>query len=428
MFYKFIQKTIKIVPVFMVVLCVSAASAGTFLDFVGSKESQHTSNAFNPANGGMGAMGEFQQRDMALEDTGYLTKSSNGTYTWTGKNGVNSKEDYLNCSSCQYSSETQFLKDSWSQLQNNGATSYIGKTGADGVTYNEGALIECAQQLGAAGCKSYIETGQCGGQTCDNPHLAQDIALASGVDASEITNSQNTQVDNSGLASGGSISSGTALAGIETACAKEVADALKDLGQQEVNGAQLLATQPGTGFTTANGKSPLSGDGSMDGRNPFSVASCLDSLRPGLGVNMIFGQASNLISNTISQAKSSMCSALQSTVNNLTSPIYNAVSNGVSSGMSYLDSLQPGGALGGYLPSVGSLVNQSGFSVNATQTTLGNSGLNVNGKNYGGSPLTQGASYAGMGLSQGSQVLSNVNSGVNIVQSKLFGYMKSAVQ
>lgn len=431
MFYQIRKKMIKIAPAFMVMFCISHSYAGSFVDFVGSKESGNlpdASHAYNSSGGGIGAIGQFQQRGAALVDTGYMTKSSNGQYTWTGKNGVNSQEDYMNCSSCQYSSETQFLKDQWGYLKSNGATNYIGKTGADGVTYNEGALIECSQQLGAAGCKNYIETGLCGGQTCDNPHLANDIALASGVDASEITGSQNTSVDNSSLAKGGSISNGTALAGVETACSKEVADALKDLGQQEVNGAQLLATQPGTGFTTANGKSPLNSDGSMDGKNPFSVASCLDSLRPGLGINMIFGQGSNFISNIINQAKSSMCSALQSTVNNLTTPIYSAVNNSVSNGMSSLDSLQPGGALGGYLPSVGSLINQSGFSVNASQTSLGNSGLNINGQNYGGGILSQGSDYSSMGESKGAMALSNVNSGVNIVKNKFLGYLNGSTQ
>ncbi|MGY8607561.1 hypothetical protein ACTVH1_18115 [Gluconobacter cerinus] len=359
---------------------VTQALASTILDAVQHLETGSSSTAYS-TNTGNGAYGAFQQRMIALKDIGYV--NSDGSWNATNS-GAASLSDYLNCSTCQVAGETALLQKDWSYLQSNGTVSeYLGKTGADGNVYNESALLECAQQMGAAGCKEYISTGTC--DLCStNPHLAADIALASQSDSSAITGS-NTLVDNSANTAGGTVSSGTALAQMETYCAPEVNQLMQEMGRQNINAATLMASNSGTGYSLMNGDGVIKASSSggtpsyginSDGllSNVFGNVSCLKNMMSGLGLNAVFTPPN--VSNLANTLEQQSCSALTSEVSTMIQPVSNTVGT-INSAISGYGNM-------GFFPgmSVASLTGMNlnlgtgGGGVSGTVAGVGSSGYN----------------------------------------------------
>lgn len=349
-------------------------ATGSLLTEIAQLETGGESNQY-ATNTGNGAYGAFQQRTPALEDIGY----ENADGSWNASaSGVASLQDYLNCSSCQIAGETKLLQNDWSYLEANGSvSSYLGKTGADGVVYNESALLECAQQLGASGCKTYLETGTC--TYCStNPHLAEDIAAASETDSSAITGTY-TAVDNSAIASG-EVSSGTALAQMESYCAPQVAELLKAMGRQKIDNATTMASTQALGYSLMNGEGVLSSTGTSGtyGLNTsglsstlFSKATCLDNLLSGLGLSGIFTPPS--LSQLASALENAACSALQSEVSEMEQPVVSTLGE--------IDSSVSSAGGMGFFPGM-SMASMTGMNFNLGTSSTGSSGLTVGSSSY----------------------------------------------
>lgn len=326
-------------------------------------------------NTGNGAYGGYQQTKIALEDIGYINKDG----TWNSSaSGASSLSDYLSCSSCQTKGEVAFLQKQWSYMNSNGDVSkYLGTTGSNGITYNQSALLECANQMGAAGCNDYLANGSnCTNAMCklalsQNSHFVADLATASEGDSSAITGG-NTVVNNSALASGGSVSTATATAELASYCAKEVQALLSKTGEQAIDNRVTLASNSETGYTLMNGKGLLDdalanggGIGNLTGTSGSSssgssssdddvtsllggtlsnagyrTASCLDNILS--GITSLGGLFSNFNLNSIlSQLENMACSQVQSQFSNFVQPAYSFISN-------LNGDLQVGG--GGWMP------------------------------------------------------------------------------
>lgn len=364
----------------------SINSSSGFLNAVQNKETGSYSNPY-AVNTGNGAYGAFQQRATELKQIGYM----NADGSWNAKNsGAASLNDYLQCGSCQVAGETAAMKDYWRQLSANQATSLVGKTGADGNVYNESALLECAQQLGAAGCKKYVEgdPNELAYAANKNPHLAADIAAASSQDASAFTDGDYTQVDNSSRAAGGEMSAGTAEAAMATYCAKEIQEMMQQVGEQAIDNSTILASNSATGYSMLNGQGlmdnalkngdvgtggNLMGSGGLSslwstlGHAGYESASCLQNMISGLGITPLFTGIN--LNQIMDQIMNTLCSGLETQMSNLTQPAY-----------SFLNSTTSKINSGGFLPgmNLGSTGFNLSFQEGGGQFGVGNASYNLN--------------------------------------------------
>ena len=127
--------------------------AASIVEAIGGLES---GNNFK-TNTGNGAWGAYQQRTPALKDIGYMNKDG----SWNAQaSGAASLADYINCAACQTKGEIAYLNKNWSYMNSNGSVKkYLGTTGSNGIAYNQSALLECSNQMGASGCKDYLTNG-----------------------------------------------------------------------------------------------------------------------------------------------------------------------------------------------------------------------------------------------------------------------------
>lgn len=103
-------------------------------------------------NTGNGFYGAYQMGEDALTDAGYMDGNGN----WTGRNGVNSLEDYLNNSTAQDDAFLRYGEKNLGYL--NGWEQYIGQT-IGGVQVTRAGLIAGAHLVGAGGLKYWLTSG-----------------------------------------------------------------------------------------------------------------------------------------------------------------------------------------------------------------------------------------------------------------------------
>jgi len=103
-------------------------------------------------NTGNGFYGAYQMGEDALTDAGYMDGNGN----WTGRNGVNSLEDYLNNSTAQDDAFLRYGEKNLGYL--NGWEQYIGQT-IGGVKVTRAGLIAGAHLVGAGGLKYWLTSG-----------------------------------------------------------------------------------------------------------------------------------------------------------------------------------------------------------------------------------------------------------------------------
>lgn len=103
-------------------------------------------------NTGNGFYGAYQMGQPALIDAGYMNRDG----TWTGRNGVNSLEDYLNNPAAQ---DDAFLRYGGANLGYLGNwQQYIGQT-IGGVTVTRAGLIAGSHLVGAGGMRYWLTSG-----------------------------------------------------------------------------------------------------------------------------------------------------------------------------------------------------------------------------------------------------------------------------
>jgi hypothetical protein len=108
-------------------------------------------------------LGKYQMGAAALTDQGYIKPDAYAKYgtaavqypsSWTGKDGVNSKESFLGNPSVQEKSMDRLLEKNYNTMTRIGAI----KPGDDPSTV--GGMLSTAHLLGAGGAKTWRETGQ----------------------------------------------------------------------------------------------------------------------------------------------------------------------------------------------------------------------------------------------------------------------------
>jgi len=113
-----------------------------------------------------GYIGLYQFGEAALQDLGYykgdLTKKNDWIGEWTGKNGIYSKDDFLNPNNPEKAKEIQnMVADEWfallwKRIQRLGLDKYVGQT-VDGIEITESGLIAAAHLKGVGALKKFLE-------------------------------------------------------------------------------------------------------------------------------------------------------------------------------------------------------------------------------------------------------------------------------
>lgn len=142
-------------------LDMKAMQQKTYNDALGMREGGGGYNAVNK----YGYMGKYQFGKDALKDLGYIDKKSG---QWTGKNGVNSQQDFINNHSAQDAANTDFAKLNWQKLNAspikydaNGKPVYardmVGQK-IGGQTISESGLMGAAHLGGAGSVSDFLRS------------------------------------------------------------------------------------------------------------------------------------------------------------------------------------------------------------------------------------------------------------------------------
>ena len=158
-----------------------------FLRALGYRESggrYHIENTY-------GYLGKYQMGESALKDAGYYkgdpTRRNDWIGEWTGKDGVWSKEDFLNNPRAQENAIREFHRKSWKYIKALGLDKYVGKT-IKGIYITESGLIGGAHLLGAGNVKKFLKSnGRVVPRDGYGTPITEYISKFSGYDVSEIT-------------------------------------------------------------------------------------------------------------------------------------------------------------------------------------------------------------------------------------------------
>ncbi len=159
-----------------------------FLNDLGARESGGNYQAFNK----FGYAGKYQMGEAALIDAGYYKKSSriyNNDWSgvFTGKDGINSIQDFLNNPSAQEIAQIIFKKKQWSYLKAVGANSYSGQI-INGYKITDSGLLAGAHLKGAGAVISYLKSGGKNiGKDAFGTSVESYIKKFAGYDVSELT-------------------------------------------------------------------------------------------------------------------------------------------------------------------------------------------------------------------------------------------------
>jgi hypothetical protein len=128
-----------------------------FLDALGKKESggDYTNEKLP------GRLGKYQMTEAALDDAGYAKYDGQQDdvfkHGWMGKNGIHSKDDFLNSPSAQEDAVREFHKKLNGYIHHYGLDEAIGKT-INGVEITMSGLLAGAHLVGAGGLIEYIKS------------------------------------------------------------------------------------------------------------------------------------------------------------------------------------------------------------------------------------------------------------------------------
>lgn len=158
-----------------------------FLDELGYIESGGNYKAFNK----YGYAGKYQMGEMAMVDAGYYIKRGKFNNDWTGfftgKDGINSINDFLNNPQAQENAQLVFKKKQWNYLKAVGADKYLGRT-INGYKITESGLLAGAHLKGAGCVINYLKS-EGKNNACDafGTSVESYIKKFAGYDVSEIT-------------------------------------------------------------------------------------------------------------------------------------------------------------------------------------------------------------------------------------------------
>lgn len=129
-----------------------------FLEDLGARESGGNYKALNKYS----YAGKYQMGEAALIDSGYYKKNG-GRYNndwggvFTGKDGVNSLQDFLNNPQAQENAQIIFKRKQWSYLKAVGADMYLGRI-INGYEITPSGLLAGAHLKGAGSVIEYLKS------------------------------------------------------------------------------------------------------------------------------------------------------------------------------------------------------------------------------------------------------------------------------
>ncbi len=100
-----------------------------FLEELAKGESNGRYDIVNP----LGYLGKYQMGELAFIDSGYYRKDSNkfdnrfSNFFWTGKDGIKSKQDFLNNHQAQENAIREYMRVQWGYILNKGLDRFVGK-------------------------------------------------------------------------------------------------------------------------------------------------------------------------------------------------------------------------------------------------------------------------------------------------------------
>ncbi|MBE7703795.1 MAG: hypothetical protein E7Z89_07085 [Cyanobacteria bacterium SIG28] len=129
------------------------------LTALGLSESSGNYGAVNKFN----YLGKYQMGEEALSDAGYykknaLNSSKNNTWNgqFTGKDGVYSKNDFLNNHQAQENAIREYMKKQWQYAKHFGHDKYIGKK-INGIEITPSGLLAGMHLKGVGGVNDYLK-------------------------------------------------------------------------------------------------------------------------------------------------------------------------------------------------------------------------------------------------------------------------------
>lgn len=142
--------------------CVALA-AGAYNDFLQSLAQRESSGNSHSVNK-FGYAGLYQMGELALIEAGYYrrdgSEKNDWRGIWTGKNGVNSLQDFLANPATQTQAITAYHNVLWNQITARGLNNKVGQT-FQGVPITQSGLIAAAHLIGAGGLRSCLNGGSC---------------------------------------------------------------------------------------------------------------------------------------------------------------------------------------------------------------------------------------------------------------------------
>lgn len=150
------MKKLLSVLVWIALATVSVARADEyqeFLDKLAKEESKNNPGAYFPERGGY--LGLYQMSEAALVDAGYYIQDDTPNIndwegTWTGRDGIDNKEDFLANAQAQTNAVTAYHRKLWGYVQDMGLDDLVGEE-QQGVTVTQSGLLAGAHLLGASG-------------------------------------------------------------------------------------------------------------------------------------------------------------------------------------------------------------------------------------------------------------------------------------
>jgi len=135
-------------------------SYNEFLNDLAARESEGKYDAQNT----FGFSGKYQMGEAALIDAGYYNPDgTKGKYqdwigTWTGKDGINSIEDFLSNATAQESAIRDYMAKQWQYIERFGLEKYVGQT-IGGIEITESGLLAAAHLKGVGSLKRFLTSG-----------------------------------------------------------------------------------------------------------------------------------------------------------------------------------------------------------------------------------------------------------------------------
>ena len=173
-----------------------------FYKDLGMRESRGNYKAQNR----FGYLGKYQMGEQALVEAGYYKKDVNSykdynndwSGTFTGKDGVLSKDDFLNTPAAQENAQNAFQKAQWRYLKATGATQYIGQT-VNGIKITPSALLGGAHLCGSSRVYNFLKSnGENDTKDRNGISVSQYMKKFQDYDVSSITQEQSSKSEFSG--------------------------------------------------------------------------------------------------------------------------------------------------------------------------------------------------------------------------------------